>query len=525
MADENITNNSAGQPAPVTPAAPELKKKNILFFLPISNSGKELKAKLEKDSDYEVLEAGSGPEAIQVLKMAGPMVVIFQPQKKEDYIKQQSFMKIASELMKRGMIRPMLLYNRIDDSVLKTYNKLGLREMIREPVSYKGFIMKVNRLVQTLAGQKEATTEESERNLKDRTKSLKRNEQAKTEERKGGAIYKFGPPVEFASDCWVLENRKPIFAMGKWVIKYRGPAPQVGRWVELTDHKLEKKGNDPVWKWEPLNPVNDNFVKDKGTWVVRGKRPEYPEGLWIFVATYLEFFFLNEAGEPEQLKIAIMKDKDIQVAADSKAGIAMLPAIHDSLKQVLKQKGLSHIMEDPNAIRKNKEREARLEELRKQRPQLFRAEREALVSFGFILAELMCLSHLSKNQIRDRILSFIDKEMQGKRMEIWVKGGSQNWKAIGASDRKDCEAAMLLNHADKEVQIFDETTLITKLQADAQTEGALVIRGHQLDELPEQFVKDFVLLFRGIFLSFNNLAEIKPTPDPAVDTKNSSAAS
>lgn len=136
-------------------------------------------------------------------------------------------------------------------------------------------------------------------------------------------------------------------------------------------------------------------------------------------------------------------------------------------------------------------------------PKLFEGDPKALVALGFVLSELMRLPNLEVKDICDRIFSLVDKEMQGKRVEFWIKKAiGEKWFPVGSSDQKECESYFAMEHLDQPIQIFEDNTLVSKIELDSNhAEGAIVIRGHRLNEIPEQFVSDFTRLFRGLFLS------------------------
>ncbi len=146
-------------------------------------------------------------------------------------------------------------------------------------------------------------------------------------------------PLKLASDCFILGKEKPRRVTRKWVVSLIGPPPDTGKWVAAEARKSEtgRRSDDLYWRWEPVDPERDLFIKEEGSWVFRGIQPRFIGNQWIFTAVQPELAFHCD-GESKGAKLVTRPDGSLAVAKDSDVAVAFLPVIEANLEKVVKAK-------------------------------------------------------------------------------------------------------------------------------------------------------------------------------------------
>lgn len=526
-ADSNGKPDS-GVPAAAKPEEPkkdEVKRPWLAVNLPVGESFTKIRDQLSQDASFSMKEFTSPQELSAMLSSVPVALVVFHLFKSDQVVKHITILKGFGEAIKSGRIKPVLIHGRIPDDVINIYQKYGCREFVKEPATFKSISFKFKKML--------ATLESKIRNKTEKEIELRRNKSRATngapdesEKKKPG--FNWVTTANFEGDCWLFEGIDPRWVMNKWMVRMRGPSPTVGKWI-AADEKERSKSDQLLWRWEFSDPNDKRFVKVDGHWFLRGRKPDFIGEQWVFVSSKLEMYFKGPDEKVLFSKIATTKESDIDVSRDTAYAKSIIEALIESLNKVLRDR-----------TKKSPEEEAELKKLAfeerakklAEMPKLFEGDPKALVAFGFVLSELMRLPNLEVKDVCDRIFSFVDKEMQGKRVEFWVKKARDSkWSPVGSSDRKECEAYFAMEHLDQPVKIFEDTTLVSKIELNAEhAEGALVIRGHRLNEIPEKFVADFTYLFKGLFLSLvphaasQVASEAKPEADATVVSASSNPA-
>lgn len=499
--DSTATKAVEGTPAAPGAAAPaaveEEKRPWFAVYMPIGDSFKKIREQLSQDKAFSPEEFSSGPELATMLTTVPVALVVFHLFKTDHVVKHVTILKTFQDAIKAGRVKPVLIHGRIPDDIINVYQKYGCREFVKEPVTFKSISFKFKKILSTLEAKlKKRDSKEIE--LKRGQANNKNASYGDNEKKK--AAFKWIDTPNFESDCWLFDALDPRWVMGKWMVRVRGPSPSIGKWI-FVEEKEKRKSDQLLWRWEFRDPAEGNqFTKVAGSWFMRGRKPDFIGEQWVFVSSLLEMRFLDAEQKVLFSKVTTTKGNDIEVAKDTPYAKSLTEAIIESMNKVLKDR-----------TKKNPEEEAALKKLAMEErakkiaemPKLFEGDPKALVAFGFVLSELMRLPNLEIKDVCDRIFSFVDKEMQGKRVEFWVKKSADaKWAPVGSSDRKACEAYFAMDHLDQPVKIFEDTTLVSKIELNADhCEGALVIRGNKLQEIPQKFIADFTYLFKGLFLS------------------------
>ena len=151
-------------------------------------------------------------------------------------------------------------------------------------------------------------------------------------------------PLTCLSDCWLIEGKKPRRVTSKWMIRIIGPGPAHGRWEPLAGRAT---GGDSGWKWTPLDPKNDPFTREPGSWTFTGQAPKFQEEHWILVGENPKLAFQWDSGDkPPAMKFHVAEHGVLQVSRDSAQAQAFFQDILNTFTAVIRGDESKESVED-----------------------------------------------------------------------------------------------------------------------------------------------------------------------------------
>lgn len=129
----------------------DLVKEPVIFVSQIGSVLQEVKLKLESDPQYAVELIDSAIDLLAKLDQHGPSLVIFHVQKQEVVTRQIAMMKAVHDRIKTQNARVIVLASQIPDSLLDLYDRMGCRDILKEPVIAKNLLFKIKKLSAALA--------------------------------------------------------------------------------------------------------------------------------------------------------------------------------------------------------------------------------------------------------------------------------------------------------------------------------------------------------------------------------------
>lgn len=129
----------------------DLVKEPVIFVSQIGSVLQEVKAKLEADPQYAVESVESAIDLTAKLDQHGPSLLIFHAQKQDVVNRQIAMMKSIHDRIKTQNARIIVLASQIPDALLDLYERMGCRDILKEPVIAKNLLFKIKKLSAALA--------------------------------------------------------------------------------------------------------------------------------------------------------------------------------------------------------------------------------------------------------------------------------------------------------------------------------------------------------------------------------------
>jgi hypothetical protein len=242
----------------------------LIALMPFGGSFFEVFEKLSEDPTVQLVQKESSLEAVNLARKVPCCLILFHGSEPQDITNQINMLKLLREDTENEKVRCIMTTFVNDVSILSQLSFHGCTEIIREPVTGKSLLFKLQRHLKGLTafGQKE------------KAPAIKKEAVLPAAAKKDGgsdaAVFKLIEPLDFESDFWFLPLAPPKKVSGRWIVLLHGPDPTVGDWV--------KRGTPGEWAWKPTNLEKHPYIQEEGQWVFRGKKPDFVKGAWSFTA-------------------------------------------------------------------------------------------------------------------------------------------------------------------------------------------------------------------------------------------------
>ncbi len=315
----------------------------------------------------QVIAANTATDANALgLKIEGALM-LFQASKEPELVGVLNIIKGLKRRMDSGQLKIVLMLGMKSppEFLLKRLRSVGISEIITEPVTDRGLVLKLERYIKALPRFKEIQRQGGVGPGKGRA--------ANAAGGKGGAGARGGSagagggetsseikkaqPLSTSSDFWLTQGGGARRVGARWVLRLLGPGPAVGKWVEV---ETSNTGTSK-WRWDPLDPKNDPFHKDPGQWFFRGQRaPQFQEFLWWFTGNEVSLEFVKPDGA---VLIKFKTDGPtgpLTVASDSPSALRLIPLIEQTFsKKIKSKKGVAATTEEEKLLAAKKKAEGK----------------------------------------------------------------------------------------------------------------------------------------------------------------------
>ncbi len=304
----------------------------ILLAEPYSPVFKQVVERLSADPLLQVVECGAYADAVGIARKIGTCLVLIHAPNPKDFSQQLQLLKNLNKEIQNKTIRVIVTSKTTDqippDSKLEVF---GCSEFIREPIQEKSLVFKMEKHIRTLMqGQKGKIQAAQSGGNHESIGFIESPElfHASLE------TIRLLPELKIENDFWLLAGGGAKIVGGRWTVRLVGPGPAAGHWLK-SDYVAEiEESGVSYWEWTPTNTSGDTFIKNGGTWIFRGQRPEFQNGLWQFVSKNPELFFYRDL---EKLGSKLIQDEHdiLCVTKDSTIAREFLALIKSSLNKKL----------------------------------------------------------------------------------------------------------------------------------------------------------------------------------------------
>lgn len=271
------------------------EKSAILFVPPYSPTLEAVIGKLQENPQIEAIRCASSLEAASTARKVPGCLILCHVPSEEDLFRHLTMQRLLKTQIAKKTVRLLATTSMKNDAVIaKIANQLGA-EVIREPIQEKSLLFKIDRYLKALPRTESAESRSRAPGASEAVAA------APIEDEKNS----WDPPLELESDCWSFGGKKaPSRAAGRWTLRLFGPPPICGSWQErdlqgawpfsFSQDAARKSGDDKIWEWVPIDPENDPFIKEQGSWFFHGKKPDFQKEYWLFVGRRPELCFCYE---------------------------------------------------------------------------------------------------------------------------------------------------------------------------------------------------------------------------------------
>jgi hypothetical protein len=353
--------NNQAQPGAAGAMAADDYDPRSQFIVIRSGAGsfEKVKNMISNNADSNFTEVGSPAEALQIAQMLKPCVIVGFVDQTQDIARLLQMATAAKNDLKKGNFKSVLLSKFKDHKIVSQFEKLGIHEIIIEPIPDRQLQFKMNLQMKANLASRKKQKKEDELKKFTATKTEGENADIHMATDKKGDGFKEGPAQEIEEDMWLFKNNKPQKKGSKWVFRLEGPDPSEGEWQKMPD----APDGEQQWRWMPKNPEEAK----KGGWQHKGDQPEADgSGGWNFKGIKPELCFVDADGNKKATKATV--DADGQFIASKDSTVAKQKDLEKQQKKELEK------LEKINAIKsklefgkeKTKEEAALKEEKKKQ---------------------------------------------------------------------------------------------------------------------------------------------------------------
>jgi CheY-like chemotaxis protein len=291
-----------------------------------------VRTKLQQAGEVEFLELEQISQVLTQLKGGEPLLLICSVSERKHILETIATLKGAKSHLIRKRLKVMVISAIKQPQILSKFHENGAQDIMTEPVTEKALELKLRRHLQASQKQRKDSAGLASRSLKSAAKAGTSPEADGRRSAAGGELAKRSEALSIQSDCWLLLSGVGKRVMGKWIFSLAGPSPTVARWVER-----KSTGDDSHWVWTP-NADDGRFIKEKGSWIFRGQRPEVRGDVWAFVGKAPELAFVSPEGETLARRLHCDEQGQLYIAKDSSAALSQLALIRSTWDKIIKTK-------------------------------------------------------------------------------------------------------------------------------------------------------------------------------------------
>jgi hypothetical protein len=292
----------------------------------------------------QVIESKTPADTAVLGQKIEKSLMFFYAEKEADLVSALNVIKNLKRRIDTNQLRVALHLNMksVPEYVLKKLRSVGISEIITEPVTERGLILKVERLIKANPRFKELLREASASGKKGSAAGAAGQKGAYGSGQGGAgsggasAEVKKAPPLKTKSDFWIFQGAGARRVGSRWVVRFFGPGPGVGKWVEVQTGS----GGSATWKWEFQGDEGNQFLLDPGQWFYTGQRaPQFQEFQWWFSGSDVSLEFRKEGVEKAEAKFKTDgASGPLTIAADGPQNMAFRTLIEETYSKKLKSK-------------------------------------------------------------------------------------------------------------------------------------------------------------------------------------------
>jgi hypothetical protein len=290
-----------------------------------------LRTKFERQGEVAFLEFEQSAQILAQLKSGEAFLLICSVTDRKHILDTISTLKSARAHLIHKRLKVMVLSSINQPQILSKFQENGAQDIMTEPIGEKALELKIKRHVHAVQKQRLASAGATPRAVKSKAKAASAEVEKKRAQSTEQA--KRSDPLTLQSDCWLLLSGVGKRVMGKWIFNLAGPAPTVARWVENKSAGTDES----LWVWTP-NQDDGRFIKEKGSWVFRGQRPEVRGDVWAFVGKSPELAFVTPEGQTIARRLYCDEKGQLFIAKDSSVALSQLALIHSTWDKIIKSK-------------------------------------------------------------------------------------------------------------------------------------------------------------------------------------------
>ncbi|MGZ3699793.1 MAG: hypothetical protein ACXWP5_16875, partial [Bdellovibrionota bacterium] len=295
----------------------------ILLMPPYGPGFLEVIEKLSTDDSLQVVECDSSLTAVSAIQNVDKAMILCFASSPQDMVKHITLMKLLQTEIQSQRVRPVVVTDLKQVNILSLLSIYGVSEIIPEDTPPKALVFKLHRHIRATLQAKANVPGRRDGGAEARRKAAAAAKAA------GESKIRYVDPIALASDYWALEGGSIKKMGGKWIVKLRGPSPNLGNWF-----KVESASGGVVhWQWRFHDENRASaFMRDEGSWIFRGQRPEFNEELWWFIANQPELSFYNK-DQCLARRLGSETGGFLIVARDSMVALAFVPLIQKSIRE------------------------------------------------------------------------------------------------------------------------------------------------------------------------------------------------
>ncbi|MEK6704150.1 MAG: hypothetical protein AABZ06_00005 [Bdellovibrionota bacterium] len=295
----------------------------------------------------------------------------------------------------------------------------------------------------------------------------------------------YADPLVIESDCWFLEDRKPVMVMNKWAVRLAGPGPSDGQWVRVEGVAI----NELMWRWEPDIGNGSLYIKEEGCWMFSGLLPRFEDGLWLFIGEKPKLSFIYEEHDYGS-KISCDESGVLRLAVDSDGAKKILAAINASRNKVIRRDSSTYDVDNSTVleagdrviITNNTDEQHVLENA---------ATVFSPMAAAFILSELARQKELTLEEAGRRFCNHVSISCHGCLTELWIKT-SDGWSFASGSGEPD----------GKWQQAQGKDWISVNIYQDGEVMGALCVEdSHKSTDKKAAYVDAVAGIVKGLLIS------------------------
>jgi hypothetical protein len=283
----------------------------VLFLEPVGSMFLKLETFFQSQDKAKAVRCISLSDAVSILRKTELGLVFIYVPNKPTLMRHIALIKVLQSMISKRNVQVIALTVIPNQGLKNILLKSGCTEVFSEPVQQKVFEMKVERSIRELQHRFPLITKNN-RELAEQAQVKRHVSDANSLAQTGDVVW--GSALSMKSDCWITKGQAvPRKVMGTWMVSFIGPSPEVGRWEECEDGASDQQ----CWRWMPLKTKEFPFINELGSWRFLGRKPDFREDQWHFIAKkpklYFEFDPITREGEAEPVQIEPVQIEPVQI--------------------------------------------------------------------------------------------------------------------------------------------------------------------------------------------------------------------